>query len=216
MPKTKAVTLKRPIISRPQEESSFRIGAPPVSGKPVILGRYVAVGGTDVVGGPDVGGTDVGGPDVGGTDVGGTDVVVPVGVAVAVGGTDVVVPVGVAVAVGGTDVVVAVGVAVACVTQIGPVIVLESNVTSPVCTKARPSKFAPVCRWMDSRARILPMKAVPVPRVPDEPSRHHTLHGSPPITAELDDVVSVDADLKIQTPSPLSTRFPDSKKASAQ
>lgn len=60
------------------------------------------------------------------------------------------------------------------------------------------------------------MNSVPVPRVPDETSLHHTLHGSPPVTDELDDVVSVAADLKIQTPSPVSVRFPLSVKASAQ
>jgi hypothetical protein len=69
---------------------------------------------------------------------------------------------------------------------------------------------------MDVDARIFPMNEVPVPIVPDETSLHHTLHGSPPITEELDDVVSVAADLKIQTPDPLSSRFPVSMKASAQ
>jgi hypothetical protein len=69
---------------------------------------------------------------------------------------------------------------------------------------------------MSVRARIFPMNVVPVPIVPDETSLHHTLHGSPPVTEELDDVVSVEADLKIHTPDPLSVRFPVSWKASAQ
>ncbi len=82
---------------------------------------------------------------------------------------------------------------------------------------ARPFKLAPVCRLMDVSARIFPMNLVPVPRVPDETSLHHTLHGLPPVTDELLDVVSVAADLKIQTPDdPLSVRFPVSRKASAQ
>jgi hypothetical protein len=100
--------------------------------------------------------------------------------------------------------------------QIEPVMVLASNVTAPVCARARPFRLAPVCRVMDVDARIFPMNEVPVPIVPDETSLHHTLHGSPPITEELDDVVSVAADLKIQTPDPLSSRFPVSMKASAQ
>jgi len=95
-------------------------------------------------------------------------------------------------------------------------IVLSSSVTAPVCAKARPFNVAPVFNAIDVLARIFPMNEVVVPRVPDETSLHHTLHGSPPVTDEPDDVVSVDADLKIQTPDPLRVRFPVSKKASAQ
>jgi hypothetical protein len=93
---------------------------------------------------------------------------------------------------------------------------LLSSVTEPVWAKTRPSKLAPVCMLMDVSARIFPIIRLPVPTVPDEASRHHTLHGSPPETDELDMVVSVAADLKIQTPDPLSVRFPDRTKASAQ
>ena len=96
------------------------------------------------------------------------------------------------------------------------VMALVSSITAPVCAKARPFKVAPVFNVMLVRARIFPMNEVVVPRVPDETSLHHTLHGSPPVTDEPDDVVSVDADLKIQTPDPLRVRFPVSKKASAQ
>jgi hypothetical protein len=109
-----------------------------------------------------------------------------------------------------------VGVLVGTTEQFGPVIVLVSSDTWPVCAMARPFKLAPVCRLMDVSARIFPMKLVPVPRVPDETSLHQTLQGSPPVTDELLDVVSVAADLKIQTPDPLSVRFPVSRKAPAQ
>jgi hypothetical protein len=100
--------------------------------------------------------------------------------------------------------------------QAGPVIVLLSSVTAPVCAIARPFKVAPVCRLIDVRARMLPMKLVPVPRVADETTLHHTLHGSPPVTDEFAAVVRVAADLNIQTPEPLSVRFPVRRKAPAQ
>lgn len=140
------------------------------------------------------------------------------GVSVGAGGTGVLVGV-MGVFVGETGVLVGeTGVAVTMggARQIEPVMVLASNVTAPVCARARPFRLAPVCRVMDVDARIFPMNEVPVPIVPDETSLHHTLHGSPPVTEELDDVVSVAADLKIQTPDPLSSRFPVSMKASAQ
>lgn len=62
----------------------------------------------------------------------------------------------------------------------------------------------------------MPIKDVPVPIVPDETSLHQISHGLPPVTDEFEDVVSVDADLKIHTPDPLRVRFPVSRKASAQ
>jgi hypothetical protein len=203
MPKAKAMALKPPTITRLQGKSSFRMGPPPAPGKPVTTGKSVAVGGRRV-----------------GVDVGvavGVDVGVDVGVGVAVGvdmGVDVVVDMGV-------DGVVDVGAIAVCVSsaaQIGLVMVLLSNVTAPVCTRARPFKLAPVCRAMDVSARIFPMNLVPgARREKEEPILHHTLHGSPPVTDELAEVVSVDADLKIQTPEdPLSVRFPVSMKAVAQ
>ena len=97
-----------------------------------------------------------------------------------------------------------------------PVMVFESNVTAPVCARALPFKLAPVCKVMDVDARMFPMNVVPVPRVPEETSLHHTLHASPPVTDELGDVVRVAADLKIHTPDPSSVKFPVSRKASAQ
>ena len=119
---------------------------------------------------------------------------------------------GVGVAVGGADV----GVSVACAPQFGPVMMLESSVTAPVCARARPSKLALLFRVMDVSARIFPMNEVVVSRVAELATLHHTLHGSPPLTDEPGDVISVDADLKIQTPDPLSVRFPVSMKAVAQ
>jgi len=94
--------------------------------------------------------------------------------------------------------------------------VLVSNVTAPVCARALPFKLAPLFKVMDVSARIFPMNSVVVPRVAELATLHHTLHGSPPVTDEPGDVMSVAADLKIQTPDPLSVRFSVSVKASAQ
>jgi hypothetical protein len=63
------------------------------------------------------------------------------------------------------------------------------------------------------------MNELPVPRVPDATSLHHTLQGSPPVTDEPEEVVSPEASaaaLKIQTPDPLRVRFPVSRKVLAQ
>ena len=95
------------------------------------------------------------------------------------------------------------------------VMVLASNVTA-ACAKARPFRLAPVCMLMLVPARILPTIEELGKMSAAETSLHQTLHGSPPVTDESADVVSVDADLKIQTPDPLRVRFPVSKKASAQ
>ena len=91
-----------------------------------------------------------------------------------------------------------------------------SNVTEPVCARARPFKFAPVARVIEVRARIFPINEVFVPRVAELTTRHHTLHGSPPTILASPDVMRVEADLKIQTPVPLSVSVPDSVNASAQ
>jgi hypothetical protein len=62
MPKTKAMAVKPPAITRLQGETSFRIGAPPVPGNAVTAGKSVAVGAAVVaVGAPDVA---VGAPDL--------------------------------------------------------------------------------------------------------------------------------------------------------
>jgi hypothetical protein len=69
---------------------------------------------------------------------------------------------------------------------------------------------------IEAKASIFPTKLVPVPRVVEVADLHHTLHGSPPETVELDDVMIVVADLNIQTPDdPLSVRFPLSWKPPA-
>jgi hypothetical protein len=57
------------------------------------------------------------------------------------------------------------------------------------------------------------MNEVDVPRVVELPIRHHTLHGSPPVTDEPDDVMRVETVLKIQTPvDPTRFRVPVRKK----
>jgi hypothetical protein len=56
------------------------------------------------------------------------------------------------------------------------------------------------------------MNEVVVSRVAELPILHHTLQGSPPVTDEPGDVMSVDTVLKIQTPDPVRVRFPLSEK----
>jgi hypothetical protein len=92
--------------------------------------------------------------------------------------------------------------------------VLAFNVTVPAaCAKTRPFKIAPAFRAVvPLSAKILPINDVVVPRVAELPIRHHTLQGSPPVTDEPDDVISVDTVLKIQTPEPVRVRFPLSVK----
>ena len=93
---------------------------------------------------------------------------------------------------------------------------MESSVTAPVCARARPFRVAPVCRAMLVRARTSPIKVLFTPRVADDSTLHHILHGSPPITDAPSIKVRVDADLKIQTPEPARVRFSVSRKAVAQ
>lgn len=52
------------------------------------------------------------------------------------------------------------------------------------------------------------MNEVLVPRVAELPTLHHTLQGSPPVTEEFDDVMSVETLLNIQTPDPVRVRLP--------
>ena len=59
--------------------------------------------------------------------------------------------------------------------QIGPVMVLLSNVTEPVCARARPFKLAPVVRVMLVSARIFPTNVVVVPSVAELPTCQNTL-----------------------------------------
>ena len=97
-----------------------------------------------------------------------------------------------------------------------PDMALFSNVTPPVCAKALPFRVAPVARLMDVDARTFPINEVFVPRIAELTSRHHTLHGSPPTTLAVPEVISVAADLKIQTPDPLRVSVPVNVKVSAQ
>lgn len=84
MPKTKANAIKPTAITKLQGETSFRIGAPPVSGRAVTAGKFVAVGTSDVaVGASDVA---VGAADVAvGVSLGGDEVGVSVGGAKQIG-----------------------------------------------------------------------------------------------------------------------------------
>lgn len=98
--------------------------------------------------------------------------------------------------------------------QIGPVMVLESNVTEAAdSAKNRPFKVAlvfmaltPVCE------KMFPMTELVVPRVVELPTLHHTLQASPPVTDEPGPKTSVDTVLKIQTPDPVRFRFPAREK----
>ena len=92
----------------------------------------------------------------------------------------------------------------------GPVIVLASKVTVPgSCANRRPFKEAPVFIALTPlSAKILPIKEVVVARVAELPIRHHTLQGSPPVTDEPGEVISVDTVLKTQTPEPVRFKFP--------
>jgi hypothetical protein len=92
--------------------------------------------------------------------------------------------------------------------HVGPLIVLVSIVTEPVCAKARPFKVAPVAIVMDVDARIFPINEVFVPRVAELTTLHHTLHGSPPTILAVPEVIRSDDDLKIHTPDPLRVSVP--------
>jgi len=98
--------------------------------------------------------------------------------------------------------------------HVGPVIVLPSKVTVAADRpKNRPSKVAPVFIALTPFCDItVPINEVVVSRVVELPIRHHTLQGSPPVTDEPGEVMSVDTVLKIQTPEPTRVRFPLSEK----
>src|SRR6202158_3950723 len=68
---------------------------------------------------------------------------------------------------------------------------LLSRVTAPLRARARPSTDAPVVTVIDVKARMLPLKAVPVPSVADEPTCQNTLLAwtPPERTTELFDAV---------------------------
>jgi hypothetical protein len=108
---------------------------------------------------------------------------------------------------------------VVVVLQIGPVMVLSFNVTVPTLNaKNRPFKVAPeFIAFTPSCEITVPMNEVVVSRVVEEPILHHTLQGSPPVTDEPGDVMSVDTVLKIHTPVfPVRARCPVSKKLPAE
>lgn len=100
------------------------------------------------------------------------------------------------------------------IAHVGPVMVLAFSVTVAADSpRTRPSKVAPVFKAVvPFCAIIVPINEVVVPRVAELPILHHTLHGSPPVIDEPDDVIIVDTVLKIQTPEPVRVRFPDSVK----
>ena len=68
----------------------------------------------------------------------------------------------------------------------GMLIVLVSIITAPVCARARPlSMDAPVSRVMLAYARILPSKAVAVPRVAELPTCQNRPSSEPPLEPGL-------------------------------
>lgn len=102
--------------------------------------------------------------------------------------------------------------------HVGPLMVLESNVTVPAdSAKNRPFKVAPVFIAFTPFCDItVPINEVVVSRVVELPILHHTLQGSPPVTDEPGDVMSVETVLKIQTPEPERFKFPVRRKLPAE
>jgi hypothetical protein len=98
--------------------------------------------------------------------------------------------------------------------HVGPVIVLAFSVTVAADRpKNRPFKVAPVFIALTPFCDItVPLNEVVVSRVVELPIRHQRLQGSPPVTDEPGDVISVDTVLKIHTPDPVRVRFPLSEK----
>ena len=79
---------------------------------------------------------------------------------------------------------------------------LSSRVTEPLRASARPSTVAPVIRLMDVRARIVPTKSVPTPKVAELPTWKKTLQGWAPLirlVRLLVAVVSVEPIWKMKT-----------------
>ena len=98
--------------------------------------------------------------------------------------------------------------------QVGPVIGLPFKVSVAADRpKNRPFKVAPVFIALTPFCDItVPINDVVVSSVVELPIRHQTLQGSPPVIDEPGAVISVDTVLKIQTPDPVSVRFPLSEK----
>ena len=111
--------------------------------------------------------------------------------------------------------VVAVGVGVGVVVkQLGAVIVSSSRVTAPFRASARPATVSPVCTEIDVRARMLPVKAEPVPSVAELPTCQNTLQAwAPPVRTTLlaESVTRVDGAWKMKTAfgSPPASRVSD-------
>ena len=85
------------------------------------------------------------------------------------------------------------------------------RVTAPVSAKTRPVTLAPVVTVSLVFARMLPSKAVFVPRVAELPTCQNTLPDVAPLARRTEDllaVVSVLAILKTYTPPPLRVRVP--------
>ena len=68
---------------------------------------------------------------------------------------------------------------------------LVSSVTAPVCAKALPCTVAPVVRVSLVRARILPVKDVPVPSVAELPTCQNTLQLCAPLIGRTEEVLAV-------------------------
>jgi hypothetical protein len=159
----------------------------------LVVGGLV-VGGL-VVGGLVVGGLVVGGLVVGGLVVGGAVVGDGGGV---VGGAVVGGAVVGGLVVGGE----VVGDDVEVGVQVGTVMLSSSRVTSPLRASARPEIVSPVVTVIDVRARMVPVKVDPVPRVAELPTCQKTLQAWAPllrITVLAESVRSIDPTWKMKT-----------------
>jgi hypothetical protein len=130
-------------------------------------------------------------------------VVVVAGTVVVVAGTVVVVA-GTVVVVAGTVLLVEVVVeeVVVGARHTGLVTVFESRVTAPLRASKRPWTVAFVFAVIDVKARMVPMKVEPTPRVAELPTCQKTLQGWAPLmstTLLLGAVMSVDAAWKMKT-----------------
>jgi hypothetical protein len=103
--------------------------------------------------------------------------------------------------------------------QAGLVKVSVSNVTAPLRARARPCTVTPVVTVMEVRARMLPAKTEPVPRVAELPICQNTLHACAPLisfTVLPEAVISVESVWKMKTelgsPAPLRVSCPVSPK----
>jgi hypothetical protein len=93
--------------------------------------------------------------------------------------------------------------------------VFVSKVTAPLRASSLPATVAPVVAVIDVRARMLPAKLEPVPRVAELPTCQKTLHAWAPLmktTRLAEAVISVDSVWKMKTasgsPWPSSVRSP--------